>query len=175
MSAIQMAEPPDPGVPHPSLQLCDLFFLAGDLDTPHSTGRGTGIKESIRALAPFSPPYISPPLMSVFWFSFQLRPSDSFCKQRGGSSVMWVHSMWVNSLQDNRCGGVCPVHIYTFLCPHSRSRNDRLWKHRKKGHKYGFVCLFLCLSTICQKKTLAGSSMKECFILNSVELGLARC
>lgn len=98
------------------------------------TGRGMGIKESIRAPAPFSPPYISPPLMSVFWFSFQLRPSDLFCKQRGGSSVMWVHSMWVNSLQDKRCGGVCPVHIYTFLCPRSGSRRDRLCKH-----KYGYL------------------------------------
>ncbi len=36
VSAIQMAKPLDPGVPHPSLQPCDLFFLAGDLDTLHS-------------------------------------------------------------------------------------------------------------------------------------------
>lgn len=83
MSAIQMAKPPDPGVPHPSLQLCDLFFLAGDLDTLHSLAE---VRESRNQYSlSLSSSHLTSlslslalSLMSIFSLSFQLCPSALF-------------------------------------------------------------------------------------------------
>lgn len=79
VSAIQMARAPDPRVPHPSLQLCDLFFLAGDLDTLHSLAE---VRESGNQ---YPPPHthtqtrarahtsaLPVPLVSLFFVSFQI-------------------------------------------------------------------------------------------------------
>lgn len=82
VSGIQMAKPPDPGVPHPSLQPCDLFFLAGDLDTLHSLAE---VRESRNqyslSLLPTLPLTFSLPL-----------PLTSLCSSPPPvSSVLWIH------------------------------------------------------------------------------------
>lgn len=69
-----MAKPPDPGVPHPSLQSCDLFFLAGDLDTAHwQRYRNQGINTPSLALSHLTTLilYLSHPLNSVLQIYLQ--------------------------------------------------------------------------------------------------------
>lgn len=90
VSAIQMAKPPDPGVPHPSLQPCDLFFLAGDLDTLHSLAE---VRESRNqyslSLLPTLPLSLSSlPITSLFSsLSLQVCPSDLFASRE--EEAMW--------------------------------------------------------------------------------------
>lgn len=85
MSAIQMAQLLDPGVPHPSLQLCDLFFLAGDLDTLHSLAE---VRESRNQYSlSLSSSHLKTLSISLDLsrlsspLSFQLCPSDLFASR----------------------------------------------------------------------------------------------
>lgn len=86
---------------------------------------------------------------------------------------MWVHSMWVNSLQDNRRGGVRPVktrqtlqaQIWLFVYPPSAK------KKRLKLLMIGETDIF----NVSQYVSSAASSMKDLFILSSVELEITPC
>ncbi|KAL7855531.1 hypothetical protein AOLI_G00191350 [Acnodon oligacanthus] len=69
-----MAEPADPGAPHPSLCRCDLFFLAGD---PATLCPKTEVLDrycSSPRILPFlpTPPSINPSMSPLFLAHFFL-------------------------------------------------------------------------------------------------------
>lgn len=118
VSAIQMAKPPDPGVPHPSLQRRDLFFLAGDLDTLHSLAE---VRESRNQ---YCPSLLLPtfPLSFAFYVSHHsfpfCPPSDSFASKKWKQCDVGVTICRLTPYRLTKWRNV-PVHIYVFLSPYS--------------------------------------------------------